>query len=260
MEARAPWAELSVEGTVAKLVLARPPVNALNTDMLKDLEQILERLADEKRVAVLRVRSRQKVFSAGADLKEIGGRLGTASGADEMRAWLSRLHDTLDRISALPMLTVAEVDGAAMGGGLELALACDLRIVSERAKFGLPEVKVGLLPGAGGTQRLTTLCGTGVARRLVLTGETLGAAEALRVGLAQWVFSAGDFQVAADELSARTSNLPIEALREAKTCLAVAASLDPRGRAAEIDGVVRLIQLSQTADRLRASLERSQAA
>ena len=90
-----------------------------------------------------------------------------------MRATVRRFHEVYDHLAALPLVTIAEIEGHALGGGLELALACDIRIASHTAKLGLPETKVGLLPGAGGTQRLTRLCGEGIAARIILSGDVV---------------------------------------------------------------------------------------
>lgn len=245
---------LAVEGRVATLTLDSPPVNAIGSATLADLEGALDWIEATKEVSVLRIRSAGRMFSAGADLKEIGGWAGSASGPDEMGAWLKRLHAAFDRLAALPMLTVAELSGSALGGGLEMALACDLRVAAEGGSFGLPEVKVGLLPGAGGTQRLTTLCGVGVAKRLILTGETIGAAEAHRLGLVQWTHGADSFQAAADELAARVSALPGDAIRAAKRCIALAAPMDPAGAAAEVAGVTGLLAVAESQSALQTFL------
>jgi enoyl-CoA hydratase len=245
---------LAVEGRVATLTLDSPPVNAIGSAMLAALERALDELEAQAEVSVLRIRSAGKMFSAGADLKEIGGWAGSPTGAAEMGAWLTRLHSAYDRLAQLPALTIAELSGSALGGGLEMALACDLRIASERGSFGLPEVKVGLLPGAGGTQRLTTLCGIGVAKRLILTGETIGAAEALRLGLVQWAHAPEAFQAAADELAARTAALPRGATRAAKSCIAIAAPTNPAGAASEIAGVTSLLGVPDSQAALAAFL------
>ncbi|MDB5513118.1 MAG: enoyl-CoA hydratase [Enterovirga sp.] len=242
---------LTVERRVATLTLDNPPVNAIGSAMLAALEATLDDLAAHPDVSVLRIRSAGRIFCAGADLKEVGSWAGSPSGPAAMAAWLKRLHAALDRLAALPMLTIAELSGSALGGGLELALACDLRLAAEGGSFGLPEVKVGLLPGAGGTQRLTTLCGIGTAKRLILTGETIGAGEALRVGLVQWAYPADAFGDAAEELAARTARLPSEALRGAKSCIAVAAPMSPAGAAAEVETVIRLLHVPDSQEALK---------
>jgi enoyl-CoA hydratase/carnithine racemase len=137
---------------VATLTLSRPPVNAINDQWLTSFESKLDQLAKYK-CAVLHLRSNQSVFCAGADLAEIGWRMSLADGADRIYAYVARIQRLYARIERLPQVTVAEIGGAAMGGGLELALACDLRFAATEAKLGLPEARLGLIPGAGGTQR-----------------------------------------------------------------------------------------------------------
>src|SRR5690606_10957433 len=123
---------------------------------------------------VLMIRSSQRAFSAGADLRLMRDCLAGAQQAqDDMVEMVRRMQRLYDRLVLLPQVVVAEIGSAALGGGLELALACDLRIAAEEAALGFPEVQLGLLPGAGGTQRLTRLCGPGIARRLVLTAEKI---------------------------------------------------------------------------------------
>ena len=247
---------LAIEGRVATLTLDSPPVNAIGSATLADLKGALDWIEASREVSVLRIRSARRMFCAGADLKEIGGWADSPSGPDEMGAWLKRLHAAFDRLAALPMLTIAELSGSALGGGLEMALACDLRVAAEGGSFGLPEVKVGLLPGAGGTQRLTTLCGIGIAKRLILTGETIGAEEALSLGLVQWAYPAERFQEAVDALVSRTAVLPAEAIRAAKACIALAAPMAPTGAASEVGSLMRLLQNPESLEALRAFLAR----
>jgi enoyl-CoA hydratase/carnithine racemase len=150
---------LAFDGPVATLTLRHGSMNAIDDALLDELAATFEVVAAHSEVSVLRIRSERRAFSAGADLRLVARRLESALGADEMRATVRRFHHVYDRLETLPVVTIAEIEGHALGGGLELALACDIRIASHDAKLGLPEAKVGLLPGAGGTQRLTRLCG-----------------------------------------------------------------------------------------------------
>ena len=158
---------------VTTLTLNRPPVNAISEDWVAAFETKLDDLARGPRFTVLHIRSEQKVFCAGADLKEVQERMDAPDGPDRMYAFVAGIQRLYFRIEALPQVTLAEIGGAAMGGGFELALACDLRIAANEAKIGLPEVRLGLIPGAGGTQRLTRLFGPGLASRLILGAEIL---------------------------------------------------------------------------------------
>ena len=171
-----------------------------------------------------------------------------------MKATVRRFHDVYDRLEALPVVTIAEIEGHALGGGLELALACDIRIASHEAKLGLPETKVGLLPGAGGTQRLTRLCGEGIAARIILSGDVVGGHEAERIGLVQWAFEAVDFGRSAAEIVSRTANLSPDAQKIAKRCIHLAVPEQTRGAEAEIDGIWTLMRRKETRKRVQGFL------
>ena len=160
---------------VAVVRLDNPKVNALSTALLGQLETVARRLTDDPPGAVV-VTGGDRIFAAGADIGEFDGpEEGRAVGAAFLRA--------LDAVAAIPRCVVAAVSGYALGGGCELALACDLRIASERARFGLPEILLGIIPGGGGTQRLARLVGPARAKQLIFTGRQVDAAEALAMGL-----------------------------------------------------------------------------
>jgi enoyl-CoA hydratase len=203
---------------------------------------------------VLRIRSERRVFSAGADLRLVAERLARVSGADEMKATVRRIHDVYDLLAGLPVVTIAEIEGHALGGGLELALACDIRIASYDAKLGLPEAKVGLLPGAGGTQRLTRLCGEGIAARIILSGDVVNGGEAARISLVQWAFAASDFTRSAADIVSRTANLSADAQKIAKNCIHLAVHEQTRGAQAEIEGIWTLMRSAETKKRVHGFL------
>lgn len=164
---------------VATVTINRPDkLNALNATLLSDLDAAMRRLADDRSVRAIILTGEGRAFVAGADIGEL---------ADEQRDGLvaSALHGQaiFSAIERTRKPVVAAVNGYALGGGCELALACHVRIASTKAKFGLPEVKLGLMPGYGGTQRLPRLVGRGAALRLILSGETIDATEAHRIGL-----------------------------------------------------------------------------
>ena len=183
---------------VAVVTLNRPKVNALNAAIAQELRRIAEELTDDPPGAVI-ITGGPKVFAAGADISEFGG-------PAEAKTIGHGLMLALNAIAAIPRVVIAEVSGYALGGGCELALACDLRIVSERAVFGQPEILLGIIPGAGGTQRLPRLIGTSRAKEIVLTGRQVKADEALRIGLANEV-------VAHDELHERALAVAAELAR-----------------------------------------------
>ncbi len=192
---------------VGTITFHRPrELNALNRRSLEELEVVLEeaRHDDEVRVLIL-TGSEEKAFVAGADINELaqqkplGGRETALYGQSVFR-----------KIETLGKPSIAAINGFALGGGCELALACTIRLASRTAKLGQPEVKLGICPGYGGTQRLTRLCGPGVANELCLTGEMISAEEAQRIGLVNHVHEPGELLAAAESLARKiAANAPI---------------------------------------------------
>ena len=176
---------MEFDGPIAILTLNRPAVlNALNADLLALLEETLDAFTGDPSLrAVILTGAGDRAFAAGADIAELAALDGAVAGEHKARTGqrVTRL------LEALPVPVIAAVNGFALGGGCELAMACDFRIASENAKFGQPEVNLGVPPGYGGTQRTTRLLGSGMALYLCLTGEMIDAAEALRIGLVQRV-------------------------------------------------------------------------
>lgn len=225
---RNPAAEiLAVEriGRVAVATLSRPPVNALDDALIARLDAVLDEIIDDDEVTVLHIRSDQKAFCAGADLAAMRSSFATADGPEAMLQVVARMQRLFQRIEVLPVVTLAEIGGAALGGGLELALACDLRIAAAEAKLGLPEAGLGLVPGAGGTQRLTRLCGRGTASRLILGAEVIDGTQAELLGIVQWVKPREQLAAWTRDLAARYAASPRAALSAAKRC--IAAQNDP---------------------------------
>ncbi len=160
---------------VAVVTLDNPKVNAMSSALLAQLRDVARVLHDEPPGAVV-VTGGDRVFAAGADISEFGG-------PDEARTIGRLFFDALNAVAAIPRATIAAVNGVALGGGCELALACDFRIASTRARFGQPEILLGIIPGGGGTQRLARLVGPARAKEQILTGRQVDADEALRIGL-----------------------------------------------------------------------------
>lgn len=185
--------QLEVRDGIAFLTLNRPKVlNALNAATLRELEAAVEQVRDEPAIrATVLTGAGEKAFAAGADIQELAN-VNAVEGHD----LALRGQRVFRAIETCGKPVIACVNGFALGGGCELALACSLRIASENARFGQPEVKLGLIPGYGGTQRLARLVGKGVALQMILTGEMISAADALRVGLVNEV-------VVPDQLLAR---------------------------------------------------------
>lgn len=242
---------------VLTLTMARPPVNALDDALVDALEAALGAACADSGITVVHLRSDCRVFCAGADLALMAQSIASPEGLDRMVALVRRLQRLAARLEAAPLVTLAEIGGAALGGGFELALACDLRIAAHEAKLGLPEAGLGLLAAAGGTQRLTRLAGPGIAKRLILGAETLDGAAAERLGLVQWALPRAELPGAARVLAERIAALPRSALGAAKQC--IAAALDPLsdGFAQEIAHTAQLYRQPATRERVAAFLSRS---
>ena len=172
------------EGAIVILTVDRAEaMNALDLPTLGDLREQLRELADDAAIrAVVLTGAGEKAFIAGADIKYMSG-----LGPEEAKDWAGLGHNCAGLLETMPKPTIAAVNGFALGGGCELALACDLRYASSTARLGQPEINLAIIPGWGGTQRLARVCGLGVAKELVLTGRQVDADEALRLGLVNGV-------------------------------------------------------------------------
>jgi len=239
---------LERDGTLAIATLARAPVNAINEAWLARLEAVMDGISD---AAVLLLRSDQKAFCAGADLELMRGRFEAAEGRAQMVALAREMQRVFARLERLPQVTIAEIGGAAMGGGLELALACDLRIAADDARLGLPEPRLGLIPGAGGTQRLPRIAGEAIAKRLILGAEVISGAQALQYGIVQWAVPNQDLSNRALVVARDIAALPAAALAAAKACIGAAD-----GYERELEATLRLLGQDETQSRVRAFLEK----
>lgn len=206
-------AKLNREGAVALVELDRPPVNALSEELSRDLEQAFEECRDPSIRAV--VVTGRPHFAAGADIK--GFQATYESGGDEKIA--SGLVDAIFVLEQLAKPTIAAVHGYALGGGLELAMGCDFRYLAEDAKVGQPEILLGIIPGAGGTQRLPRIVGYQKAKELVLSGRQVGAEEAQLIGLADRVHPTAELLERAMADAARWADGPTLAYAAAKRAL-----------------------------------------
>jgi enoyl-CoA hydratase len=228
-------------GRVAHLELVNPPLNLVTRELLEELDAALVTLEaaapGDVRAAVL-TGSGDRAFSAGSDVRDFENQRGP--GGRERHALEERV---VSRLACLPMPTIAAIEGNALGGGLEIALACDIRVASERARLGLPEVRLAVTPGAGGTQRLPRVVGPARAKELILTGRIVDANEAERIGLVTRVVPAGEARHAADQVAEDIAARGPLAVREAKRLVDGALDVDlDAGLAAEIDASVRVFE------------------
>ncbi|MBI4290719.1 MAG: enoyl-CoA hydratase/isomerase family protein [Betaproteobacteria bacterium] len=247
---------LAIEGAIAVATLCRPPVNAINDEWIDRLNRVLDEVEAAQGVSVLWIRSAERLFSAGADLALMRSRFDTEEGRSKMTAFARELQTVYARLEAMQQVSVAEIGGPAMGGGLELALACDLRVIGESARVGLPEARLGLLPGAGGTQRLTRICGDAISRRLILGAEIVGGTEALALGLAHWAAPAEGVQAAARAVVERIAELPQAALAACKRCIAAALDAAQNGFEKEIEATAMLLASAETRQRVHRFLNK----
>ena len=194
--------QVAREDHLAVVTINRPPVNALNQEVMDELEKTFEELPKDNSVrAVIITGAGEKAFVAGADIGEFP-RLNKENGEKMSR----RGQEVFQKIADFPAPVIAAVNGFALGGGLELALACDIRVVAENAKVGLPEVTLGIFPGYAGTQRLPRTIATGKAKELIFTGDMIDAAEAYRIGLADHKTEAGQAMEKAREIAKKILN------------------------------------------------------
>ncbi|MBI3376102.1 MAG: enoyl-CoA hydratase/isomerase family protein [Betaproteobacteria bacterium] len=246
--------DLEIDAGIARLTLERGPVNAIGARWLDEFHRVLDVLGAREDWRLLHLRSAQKVFCAEADLAEMRACFASAEGVEAMVATAAGMQRLFARLEALPQMTLVELGGAALGGGLELALACDLRIAACEARLGLPEARLGLVPGAGGTQRLTRIAGPAMAARLILTGEVLDGAAALGAGLVQWAVPRAQLAERAAAIAAQLAALPGAALRACKSCIAAAGDPERNGYAEELAQSRRLYLNETTRRRVAAFL------
>ena len=205
---------LEVADGIGTIRLDRPPMNALNGEIQHGLIAACREAAERRDVAAVIVWGGEKVFAAGADIKEMG-----AMSYTDMVDHSALLQDFTRALARLPKPTVAAITGYALGGGCEVALACDFRIAADDAKLGQPEILLGIIPGAGGTQRLARLVGPAKAKDLVFSGRMVTADEALAIGLVDEVVPAAEVHTAATARLARYVGGPAYALRAAKEAI-----------------------------------------
>ncbi len=184
--------KVAIEDRVALVTIDHPPANALDSNTLKDLSAAVDDLlANDEAKAIVITGAGQMAFVAGADIGEFAKALQSGN-ADEMRAMLERGHATFLKIENSPKPVIAAINGVCLGGGLELALACHIRIAGDRARLGFSEINLGLMPGWGGTQRLPRVVGRGKALEIMLTGDMITAQDAKAAGLVQQVVPTAD--------------------------------------------------------------------
>jgi enoyl-CoA hydratase len=208
------FVRLEIDGAIGTIRLDRPPMNALNEQVQEELRDVAAEATANAQVRVVVLYGGPKVFAAGADIKEMA-----AMGYAEMAARAGALSSAFTAVARIPKPVIAAVTGYALGGGCELALTADFRVAGDNAKLGQPEIGLGIIPGAGGTQRLTRLIGPAKAKDLVYSGRFVGAAEALQIGLVDRVVAPDDVYTAAVDWAGQFTSGPALALRAAKAAI-----------------------------------------
>ncbi len=197
------FARLEVEGAVGTIRLDRPKMNALDAQMQEEIRELAEQATADPAVRAVVLYGGERVFAAGADIKEMA-----AMSYVDMLGRARRLQDCFRAVAQIPKPVIAAITGYALGGGCELSMCADFRVVADDAKMGQPEILLGIIPGAGGTQRLTRLVGPAKAKDIIFTGRFVDAAEALAIGLADRVVPKADVYTTAVEMAAGVRERP----------------------------------------------------
>ena len=240
------------EDGIGWLKMNRPPMNALNTELVLEIERAMDWFAREDHVMVIVVYAEGKMFVAGADIAEM-----SRFTPMQAREFAQNGHRALGKIANSEKPVIAAVNGFALGGGCEIALACDIRVLADTVKIGQPEVNLGLIPGFGGTQRLARLVGPGIAKELILTADAIDAAEALRIGLANKVVPGDKLMATVTEMAKKIAGKGPTAVRYAKTCISRGLDVDlATGNSFEIETFGMCFSTGEPAEGTKAFLEK----
>ena len=241
-------------GAVATIRLDRPPANALAREVSLELSVAAKEVGADDGVRAVVVWGGERIFAAGADIKAM-----VDYGPDEVASDVGALEQACRDVEAIPAITIAAVTGFALGGGCELALSCDFRFAARDARIGLPEVRLGIIPGSGGTQRLPRVVGLPRARDLVYTGRHVDAAEALEIGLVDRVADGADVYAVAMEQAATFAKGPSLAYAAAKRALAASVLALEQGLAVERAEFSPLFATRDQKEGMRAFLDKREA-
>ena len=246
------FVRVETEGGVATIRIDRPPANALSRAVSLELSEAAAGVAADPAVRAALIWGGERLFAAGADIKAM-----VDFGPQEVAGDVGALERACRDLEAIPKPVVAAINGFALGGGCEVALACDRRVASEGAELGLPEIRLGIIPGSGGTQRLPRLIGMARARDLILSGRRVPAAEALAIGLVDEVVPGADAFPAALERARAFAEGPTHAYAAAKRAFA-AATDEPLARGLEVerDVFVALFSTQDQKEGMRAFLDK----
>ncbi len=248
--------QFDIEEGICILTLNSPEtMNALSSEMIKELGVAIDMISADKQVRVLVISGNQKVFAAGGDIKAM-----VSCNPEQARAYIEPIHQVFNRIANLPVPTIAAVEGFAFGGGVELCLTCDFRIAADTAKFGFPEINLGIFPAAGGSQRLPRLIGSRLTKRLMFTGDTIGAETALSYGLIDQVTTSEQLMKIVKEFALPLSKKPPLAMMKLKESIQQGVNIDINtALRMEIDKCCSLFATKDQKEGMNAFMERRKA-
>jgi enoyl-CoA hydratase/carnithine racemase len=243
---------LEMHDAVATIRIDRPPANAISQAVSLELSDAATTAANDDGVRAVVVWGGERIFAAGADIKAMADH-----GPEEIVSDVGALERACRYLEAIPKPVIAAVNGFALGGGCEIALACDFRFAAQDARLGLPEIRLGIIPGAGGTQRLPRLIGLAKARELVFSGRHVGADEALAIGLVDRVLPSEEVYAGAQSAARQYATGPTRAYAAAKRALAVALDAElVRGLEVEREAFVPLFGTRDQKEGMRAFLDK----
>jgi enoyl-CoA hydratase len=242
--------EFGADGRLAIVLLDGGPVNVLTPELLRAFTDALDEYEASEARALVVGSEIPGVFASGGDVELIA-----RTDATGFVAYMHALREALDRLAALDTPTIAAVDGVALGGGLELALACTLRVAGDAARLALPQIKLGTIPSAGGTQRLPRMIGHGKALDLLVTGRTVDAAEAYAIGLVDRLAPSGEVLAAAIELAREIATASLPAITAVRRAAAASAGSFPEGMAVEAREALALFERGEAREGFDAFLE-----
>ncbi len=247
---------LEVDGAVGTIRLDRPPANAINGDLVRDLLDATTQVSTREDVRAVVIWGGERIFAAGADVKMMA-----PMSPLQIKGLIAPLQEVFNLVEEIPKPTIAAINGYALGGGCELAMCADFRFAAEDSSLGQPEIKLGIIPGAGGTQRLPRLVGPAKAKDIIYSGRFVPAAEAKEIGLVDAVFPPEEVYPKALEAAREHANGPTVALRAAKLAVNWGARGDVRtGLVLERELFSGLFATEDQKEGMRAFVERGQAA
>ena len=246
------FVKLEVADGVGTIRLDRPPMNAINDELTRDLIEIATEAALDDDVRAVVIWGGEKVFAAGADIKQM-----VEATSHQMKGRISGLQEAFSLVEDLPKVTIAAINGFCLGGGCELALTADFRYAADDAQLGQPEIKLGIIPGAGGTQRLPRLIGPARAKEIIYSGRFVPAKEAEEIGLVDAVFPATEVYERAVDAAKEYAKGPTAALRAAKVSVNWGARVDLRtGLVVERETFADLFATDDQTEGMKAFLEK----